>query len=52
MLSPEQLAAFERDGFLVLPDFVSRERCDELKAHVEGLLDEIDPADGAGLTVF
>ena len=52
MLSPEQLAAFERDGFLVLPDFVSRERCDELKAHVEGLLDEIDPADGVGLTVF
>ena len=52
MLSPEQLATFERDGFLVLPNFVSRERCDELKAHVEGLLDKIDPSDGAGLTVF
>jgi phytanoyl-CoA hydroxylase len=52
MLSTEQLATFERDGFLVLPNFVSRERCDELKAHVEGLLDEIDPSAGTGLTVF
>ena len=52
MLSPEQLSDFDRDGFLVLPDFVSKERCAELKTHVEGLLNEIDPDDGAGLTVF
>ena len=52
MLTPQQLADFDRDGFLVIPDFVSRDRCDELKAHVESLLDDIDPNDGAGLTVF
>ncbi len=52
MLSPEQLDAWERDGFLVLPGFVSPERCAELKAHVESLLEEIDPADSDALTVF
>ena len=34
MLTADQLADWERDGFLVLPDFVSKERCAELKAHV------------------
>ena len=51
MLSADQLADWERDGFLVLPDFVDRDRCDALKAHVEGLLAGIDP-DGDALTVF
>ncbi|KAL4162111.1 hypothetical protein PRNP1_002659 [Phytophthora ramorum] len=31
-LSPEQLAAFERDGFLVLPQALSASTCDELRA--------------------
>ncbi|MEM9200105.1 MAG: phytanoyl-CoA dioxygenase family protein [Actinomycetota bacterium] len=52
MLSAEQLADFDRDGFLVLPEFVSRERCDDLKAHVETLLDGIDATDDGALTVF
>lgn len=51
MLSADQLADWERDGFLVLPDFVDRDRCDALKAHVEGLLAGIDPG-GDALTVF
>ena len=52
MLTADQRAAWERDGFLVLPGFVSEERCAALKAHVEQLLEQIDPdADGA-LTVF
>ena len=51
MLSADQLADWERDGFLVLPDFVDRDTCDALKAHVEGLLAGINP-DGDALTVF
>ncbi len=30
MLTPEQLADWERDGFLVLPDLIAPDRCDEL----------------------
>ena len=52
MLSSEQLEAWERDGFVVLPDFVSKERCAELKAHVEGLLADIDPDTEGAISVF
>ena len=51
-LNVEQLAAWERDGFLVLPGFVPRERCEALKAHVETMLAGIDPQRDGGLTVF
>ena len=51
MLSADQLADWDRDGFLVLPDFVARRSCDDLRAHVGTLLDHIDPDDDA-LTVF
>lgn len=43
MLTSEQLAAWERDGFLVIEDFVSPERCDELKARAEELIAGFDP---------
>ena len=52
MLTPEQSEAWERDGFLVLPDFVSNERCAELKAHVEDLLASIDPDTEGAISVF
>ena len=52
MLDNAQLADWERDGFLVLPGFVPEPRCDGLKAHVETLLDGIDPARDGGVTVF
>lgn len=44
MLDGAQLRDWERDGFLVLPEFVPPERCEVLKAHVEALLAGIDPA--------
>ena len=52
VLDASQLADWERDGFLVLPGFVPRERCETLKSHVEAMLDGIDPERDGGLTVF
>ncbi len=43
---------FDRDGFVVLPDFVDPHRCDELKAHVGELLAAVDPEVDGALTVF
>ena len=52
MLGGGQLRDWDRDGFLVLPGFVPRERCDALKAHVEAMLAGIDAERDGGLTVF
>jgi phytanoyl-CoA hydroxylase len=43
-LSPDQLAAWDRQGFLVLPGFVPGEACDGLRARMDGLLAAFDPA--------
>jgi phytanoyl-CoA hydroxylase len=43
-LSSEQLACFERDGFLVLEDFVSHEACARLRERAAELVAEFDPA--------
>ena len=43
MLTPEQLGRWERDGFLVVPDFVPASACDALKAHAEQLIAGFDP---------
>jgi phytanoyl-CoA hydroxylase len=40
----EELAQYERDGFLVLKDFVSRKACNDLRARAEELVREFDPA--------
>ena len=40
----EELAQYERDGFLVLKDFVSHEACNALHARAEDLVQEFDPA--------
>src|SRR5687768_18485211 len=50
MLTPEQLAAYERDGFLVLEDFVAGEECDRLRARAAELVEAFEP--GASLSVF
>ena len=52
MLTADQLANWDQDGFLVLRDFVSRQRCDELRAHVGELLNGIDPMADGSATVF
>jgi hypothetical protein len=43
-VSAAQLAEFDRDGYLVLPDFFSAAEADRLKAHADQLLDELDLA--------
>lgn len=43
-MEPDQLAQYERDGFLVMPDFVSPAACDRLKAQAEELVRDFDPA--------
>jgi phytanoyl-CoA hydroxylase len=43
-LGPQELEAWARDGFLVLPGFVTAERCDALRARMAALLEAFDPA--------
>jgi phytanoyl-CoA hydroxylase len=50
MLTPEQLSACERDGFLVLEDFVAPSECDRLRARADELVEAFEP--GASLSVF
>src|SRR5438128_8580493 len=42
-LTARQLAAYERDGFLVIEDFASAAACDELRARAEQLVAEFEP---------
>jgi len=42
-LTSQQLSDYERDGFLVLPDFVKQEACDDLRARAEKLIHDFDP---------
>ena len=41
MLSADELDRYERDGFLVLPDFVSGDACDELRDRANELVAEL-----------
>src|SRR5215208_4524985 len=50
MLTPEQLSAYERDGLLVLEDFVAGEECDRLRARAGELVEAFEP--GEVLPVF
>src|SRR5437773_4663860 len=43
-LSAEQIAAYDRDGFLVLENFVDQSACDSLRARAEELVRDFDPA--------
>jgi len=43
-LNSEQLAAYERDGFLVLEDFADEESCNRLCARAAELVRDFDPA--------
>src|ERR671914_79800 len=42
-LTGEQLAAYGRDGFLVVEDFVSAEDCERLRGRAEELVSEFEP---------
>jgi len=52
MLSPAQLADWDRDGYLVLPGAVDPADCDRLRSHVVAQLADADPAANESLTVF
>jgi phytanoyl-CoA hydroxylase len=49
-LTPEMLAAFERDGVILLQDFVAEEDCEKLRARTLELIDAFEP--GAERNVF
>ncbi|KAG0748712.1 hypothetical protein G6F29_002900 [Rhizopus arrhizus] len=51
MLTKEQLDQFERDGCLVIPDFFSLEKANELKARAQQLLSEMS-LEGHPMTKF
>ena len=44
MLRSDQIAAYDRDGFLVLENFVTAESCDRLRARAAELVREFDPS--------
>jgi len=48
-LTPRQLAAYERDGFLVLENFVGREACDELRERAEELVVGFEPQEAVSI---
>jgi phytanoyl-CoA hydroxylase len=43
-ITSDQSARYQKDGFLVLPDFVTSRECDALRARAEELVREFDPA--------
>jgi phytanoyl-CoA hydroxylase len=43
MLTPEQLESYEREGFLVVEDFVAPGECDRLRARAEELVAAFEP---------
>jgi len=44
VIPPEQVEQFNRDGFLVLKDFVDPNECDRLRERAETLVRELDPS--------
>ena len=50
MLTAEQIERFGRDGFLVVPDFVTADACRELRERAEQLVEAWEP--GTDRTVF
>lgn len=50
MLTPEQLSAYRRDGFLVLEEFAAAAECDRLRERAAELVEAFEP--GEALSVF
>ncbi|MEO6725112.1 MAG: phytanoyl-CoA dioxygenase family protein [Blastocatellia bacterium] len=42
-LTASQLAVYDRDGFLIVENFASRDECERLKQRAEQLVEEFDP---------
>jgi hypothetical protein len=43
LLTPEQLARYDRDGFLVLENFMDEQACDRLRERAAELVHDFDP---------
>jgi phytanoyl-CoA hydroxylase len=43
-ITPEQIAEYERDGFIVLRDFIEARKCDQLRGRARELVRKFDPA--------
>ena len=43
MLTPDQVDAYHRDGFVVVPDFVSDGQCDRLRRRANEMVDAWEP---------
>ncbi|MDX1739482.1 MAG: phytanoyl-CoA dioxygenase family protein, partial [Alphaproteobacteria bacterium] len=43
-LSQDMKESFERDGFLILEDFVPTKICDDIRAHADELVEKFDPS--------
>ena len=48
-LTKEQLEKFERDGLLVIEDFLSIEEVDSLKSEITKLVENMDPETDRGV---
>jgi phytanoyl-CoA hydroxylase len=44
VLTGDQIDAFRRDGYLVIPDFVGIDACHELRRRAEAIVDEWEPS--------
>lgn len=48
-LNPEQVAQYERDGFLVIPNFTSKDEVDAMRKSAEEIVEAFQPS---SFTVF
>lgn len=49
MLTDEQRARYQRDGYIVLPDFKSAAQIAALRARAAQIVDEFDPGQGSSI---
>lgn len=49
MITPRQKALYERDGFLVLEDFVSRDSCAALRERAREMVADFEPEDSVSI---
>eukprot|EP01104_Vermistella_antarctica_P004414 TRINITY_DN14869_c0_g1_i1.p1 TRINITY_DN14869_c0_g1~~TRINITY_DN14869_c0_g1_i1.p1 ORF type:complete len:305 (+),score=77.70 TRINITY_DN14869_c0_g1_i1:147-1061(+) len=49
MLTEEQLLSFERDGYLVIEQFVAQPQLDKLKSRANAIVDDFDPASAVSI---
>jgi len=49
MLTPEQRAQYQRDGFIVLPNFKSSDEIAALRRRAEEIVDAFDPAESRAI---